>query len=115
MLSESLTYAGAALGKNVLHLPSPVPLWCDLRRWLVLGWVTIQTPGYLATAKVHYKPSHWGIAGTRVHTLYIWNYTDQQTQLIITNAVYRWHCGYVIDRIDDDGREFLNLILEYFK
>ena len=115
MLSESITYAGAALGKSVLHLPSTIPIWLDLRRWLVLGWVTIQTPGYLATAKVHYKPSHWGIAGTRVHTLYIWPYTDQQTQLIITKASYRSHRGYVIDRIDDDGREFLNLILEYFK
>jgi hypothetical protein len=114
-MSELSTYLGATISSSqTLHLPSAVPLCLDVRRWLLLGWVTIETPGYLATVKVHYKCSHWGIAGTRVHTLYIWPYTGQ-TQLTVTSAAYRAHQGNVIDKIDDDGRLFLNLILEYFK
>ena len=113
--SELITYSGAAISSSqTLHLPSSLPLWLDLRRWLFLGCVTIETPGYLATAKVHYRPSHWGIAGTRVHTLYIWPYTGSE-QLSVTRTAYTQHCGNVIDHLDDDGREFLNRILEYFK
>jgi hypothetical protein len=115
VINELATYSGAALGSSqTLRLPSPIPMWLDVRRWLMLGWVTIETPGYLATAKVHYRPSHWGISGTRVHSLYIWPYAGQ-TQLTVNQAAYRCDRGNVIDRIDDDGRAFINLILEYFK
>jgi hypothetical protein len=115
VLNELSTYSGAAISSaQTLRLPSSCPLQVDLRRWLLLGWVTIETSGYLATAKVHYRPSHWGIAGTRVHTLYIWPYAGQ-TQLTVNQAAYRAHQGNVTDRIDDGGREFLNLILEYFQ
>lgn len=96
-----------------MRLPGVIPLWLDVRRLLYLGWVTVMTPGYMATAKVHYRRTHWGIGGSRVHELYIWRDTGQ-TEMTTATADYRWQRGGVYDRLDDDGCHFINLILEYF-
>lgn len=97
----------------MLHLPTRIPHWADLRR-LMLGWVTIETPGYIASAKVHYKASRFGISGTRVHTLFVWAYAGQSA-LLPQDALYRWDAGRVTDRGDADVKEVINLILEYFR
>lgn len=111
-ISDALTDIGAAYtSSQVLRLPSSVPRLLDLRRWLLLGYVTIEYPGYLANAKVHYRKSHWGISGSRVHNLWIWRDTGEMTT---SKAIYQ-HCrGNVRDHLDDEGRIFLQLILEYF-
>lgn len=114
-LSDKLIYAGASYSAmQVLRLPTSVPHWLDVRRLLLIGWITVETPGYLATAKVHYRPSHWGIAGTRVHTVYIWPDYGQTTMNMDT-AIYRHFRGNVFDRLDDGGRIFLTDLLEYFQ
>ncbi len=111
---EALTLPGAAYTSDqVLRLPSPVPRWLDLRRLLFLGYVTVDTPGYIAVAKVHYRASHWGIAGSRVHDVTIWR--DTGKEFTVESALYRHFRGNVIDHLDADGRCFLNLIVEYFK
>lgn len=111
---RAVYYAAHASGGHTLRLPAPVPRWLDLRRYLWLGWVTIETPGYIASAKVHYRPSHWGLCGTRVHTLYIWRDTGRM-EMTAMQSIYRCERGNVVDRLDGDGLEFFNLIMEYFK
>lgn len=116
-MDELLTISGAAFTREqTLRLPSSLPRWLDLRRLLFLGWVTIEsgTNPYFASAKVHYRPSHWGIAGTRVHELVIW---PDITVVKMEDAIYKHFRGNIVDRLDETegGRDFLNLILEYFK
>jgi hypothetical protein len=122
MLNEWFIQLGVAYSAiQILRLPTRLPLWLDVRRWLYLGWISIETPGYRATAKVHTNTGRAitsGLAGTRVHQLLIWRDTGQ-TRMDVAQAIYRRHFhGNVLattDALDDDGREFLNQILEYFQ
>jgi hypothetical protein len=112
---DALTHYGASYSSGqVVRLPTRCPRLLDVRRWLLIGWVTIETDGYVATAKIHYRASHWGISGTRVHSVFIWS-DKGATQFDMREAMYQHTKGNVVDRLDDCGRLFLNSILEYFQ